>query len=605
MPRLQLVAHVLLLAAALLPGCADEAARSGEPRCAAGGCVACASDTDCAPGDICQDGTCVPGRDCGVGEVPTESGCARVRGGCERNSDCPQGTLCERETRRCVSGERRCATTRDCFADEVCVEGRCTSDPLPDAETVDAGLARDALTEDAGPVDATPADVAAPDLDAADPVDVAFDAEPVNDAGPADAQPLDRGAPDARPLADAQPPDLGPPDAAADAFVPRGPAERGAYTYQRMQIGGLDEVARVAFHPGGAWFVAAERRDGVHVVDWATGAAERFDLSFPGGHVYWHDLEFAPDGRFALLTGRHVTDDATTGVVYRLDAAPDAAPVRLEEVAPAGETVSAVAWAHGVPGEDGRVERHGLPLLLTKRRNQGAGYVATLREFDPELGELTDFVDARASSAGCDDLAFADNEFGEPGVLVVCGENGADVLYYTWLAGEPEWRDNPGNVNLGNTSSVAAHPSGDYALIVGWSGRKLYRFEQGLLADTADAPWFRFRGIYRVAFAPDGRRALVVGRAGLNPLTGTVIEFRHDLYRCPNVWDDCALTDVSVPGYDAPPYNADRNFYLNDVAFHPVCDGGVVGGGHSDFAGSVGHLIRFRIDNGDAPCELP
>ena len=86
----------------------------------------------------------------------------------------------------------------------------------------------------------------------------------------------------------------------------------------------------------------------------------------------------------------------------------------------------------------------------------------------------------------------------------------------------------------------------------------------------------------------------------LQPVRGTVIEFRHDLYRCPVVDRDCDLTEVSIPGFDQPPFNGDRNDRLNHAAFHPACDGGLIVGGYTAFRDEVGYLIRFDIENGQA-----
>ena len=86
-----------------------------------------------------------------------------------------------------------------------------------------------------------------------------------------------------------------------------------------------------------------------------------------------------------------------------------------------------------------------------------------------------------------------------------------------------------------------------------------------------------------------------MGRASGNPLRGTVIEYRHDLFHCPHA-GDCDLTDVSVPGFGEPPYNATSNTYLLDAAFRPGCDGGIVVGGHHSFNSSTGYIIRFQIE---------
>ena len=122
----------------------------------------------------------------------------------------------------------------------------------------------------------------------------------------------------------------------------------------------------------------------------------------------------------------------------------------------------------------------------------------------------------------------------------------------------------------------------------------MHRFQGGAWRPASSAPWFTTIGIWGVAFSPDGRRALAVGRAGRTPLRGAVLEYRHDL------WSTADITDVSIPSFDAAPFLASSNTYLRDAAFHPACDGGLIVGGDTDFTGSRGMLIEFLIEGGRA-----
>ena len=185
------------------------------------------------------------------------------------------------------------------------------------------------------------------------------------------------------------------------------------------------------------------------------------------------------------------------------------------------------------------------------------------------------------------------NEFGTWGILVTCGNGGADNHYYTEIGGIGEWRHDPGNGNTGNTSRIGAHHGGDYALMISWSGRRVYRFESGVINSSSDAPGFSTKGIWGVKFQQEGQRALIVGRTSVS--VGSILEFRHDSYDCPYPTPEgCGIHDVSIPEFTSGPYNATSNTYLLDAAFKPNCDGGLIGGGTN---GGSGLLIQFQIAN--------
>jgi hypothetical protein len=221
-----------------------------------------------------------------------------------------------------------------------------------------------------------------------------------------------------------------------------------------------------------------------------------------------------------------------------------------------------------------------------------SSYLAHLRDFDPVTDTFGSFVQTQLTSAGCDDLAFADNEFGTWGIVLACGSNGADAPYYTEVGGTPTWRPGP-PATLGNASRAATHGNGDYALVVSWSGEDLDRFQMGSWRPTGAVGWTTI-GVWDVSFSPDGARALIVGRAsGGAALVGSVLEYRHDLY------STAAITNVSIPNFAAL-YLGTSNTYLHDSAFRPGCDGGLIVGGESSFSGSTGIVAEFEIEGGRA-----
>ncbi len=596
-----------VLAAALLAGCSE--AKTDDPSACQGAFCgpACASDLDCPLGTVCQAGackepepdtvTCRSDVQCAPDEVCRQGVCEPDDDRCERNSDCPDGQLCDRDSRTCIQED----------------DDEPDADDPPDIPDPPQDV--DPPRDVAPPMDVPPDEPEPPDAepDIIEPQDV--DQDPQVDAEPDIVEPQDVEADLVDPPEDVQddvqepedvPEDIDEPeDVQDDAQEPEdtqddveedvGPPptpERGVYNYQRLPVGGLNEAVRVGFHPDGAYAVILNYRNNVHIFDWQTQQATVYDLSAPGLDVYWLDMAFDPQGRFALLVGYTIdNDDQEQGIIVKLDDAALRSLQNQEEIfTDYGLNTEGRLAAVEYPWEEG-----GDPVVLERRENPD---IATLRGFDPETGQWTDFLTSQASGAGCDDIAFVNNEFDEPGILVVCGGGGADVLYYTEVGGIGQWRVDPGNNNLGNTSRVAAYPGGQYALVVSWSGRSIYRFQSGLLNGYSDAPRYSRLGLWSVTFQPNGSRALITGRAGISPVRGTNIEYRHDLYRCPSVNNDCDLTEVSIPGFDQPPFNGDRNTNLNEAAFHPLCDGGLMVGGYTNFQGSNGTVIRFDIEGG-------
>ena len=383
--------------------------------------------------------------------------------------------------------------------------------------------------------------------------------------------------------------DTGTDAGASDAGTDAGAVSRGVYRYSRLPLGGLRELHVVKFHPTGDYAVALERGSAIHVVNWATKTSTEIDLDPPGGDtIRWEDFAWDPSGDFGLLVGFRTRSGADEGVVFRFDDAMWRAtgtnPTTEEDGVRAGALFVGVEYPVS-----------GLPMILS--RPSSSPWNATLRRFDPSTGMFTSFVTATPASAGCDDLAFVNNEFGGEGVAVVCGSSSADARYWTEIGGVAEWRPPPA-ATLGNTSRIAAHPSETYALAIGWSGRRVHRVQDGAWEPSSSAPWFSTRGIWGVAFQDTGERALVVGRAGGSPLVGVVLEYRHDL------WSMGEISDVSIPNFDSAPYLADSNTNLNDAAFRPGCEGGLIVGGRTNFSGSTGMVVEFALEGG-ADCDVP
>jgi hypothetical protein len=370
----------------------------------------------------------------------------------------------------------------------------------------------------------------------------------------------------------------------------------GTYDYQRLQIGGLGKLVAVAFHPTGDYFVYAESYDRVHVHDVASGTDVVVDVHTGTGHFYLEHVVFAPSGEYALILGYDT--QTSRGVIVRFDHAawvasqPDTTGVfsAYANLPQAGAFASA---AFSGPGAN--------PVVLA--RSGTSPYTMFLGELDDAAGTLTILPSsASATSAGCQDVVYADNEWLEPGLLVTCGINGYDGLYWTEVGGVPELRLDLGDNNLGNTAHAAAHPSGDYALAISWSGDAIRRFSTGLMSSTAVAD-FTTRRLWNVGFSPDGQRALIVGQkmtiGGVS--FGVVMEYRHGHDACPQpLTVSCDVTEVSIPGFGAAPWNAPDGTVLADVAWRPGCDGGVIVGGYSSYSTTYGFVATFQRVGGVA-----
>jgi hypothetical protein len=499
-------------------------------------------------------------------------GCA-ASGACNADDECDTLMYCRDGTCR-----RDCTTDLSCGAGRLCTSrGECVSGVRPDAGP-DAPPGRD------GGLDAPPIGLDTPGFDT-----------PGFDAPGFDVPASDVPAPDVPPERDAgldAGSDAGS-DAGADAPRDAAPAvpAPGVYTYERAAVGGLNDTVAVAFHPDGSYALVLERSDEVHLYDWASRTATRFDVRAAGRSVTLDDLVFSADGGTAWIVGHERISSTDSGVVMAFsDAAyrrgDGVASFRRLAVSLSGERPSGIERpraASGGPGGD-----H--PVVLTQSGT--SPYIARLRELDPATETFRGLFVARPTGAGCDDLAFVDNEFGGWGLVLACGTNGAEILYYTEIGGVSEWRLGTGG--YGNVSRLDAPPSGDFALIANWSSDRLHRHEGGALASTSASPSIA-SGIYDVSFSADGRFALITGRALGTMLRGTVFEFRSDLYRRADI------TDVSIEGFALPPYSATSSTSLIDSAWRPGCDGGLVIGGQLSPT-SVGLIVEFQRAGG-VPCR--
>ncbi|MBM4356148.1 MAG: hypothetical protein FJ109_20545, partial [Deltaproteobacteria bacterium] len=96
--------------------------------------VECTKDDECAAGEQCLDGMCLPtgpemcetDADCPEGMVCVDAACETAPETCETDADCPEGWSCL--DGMCVpnqSPEPTCATSADCAEGQDCIKGYC------------------------------------------------------------------------------------------------------------------------------------------------------------------------------------------------------------------------------------------------------------------------------------------------------------------------------------------------------------------------------------------------------------------------------------------------------------------------------------------------
>jgi hypothetical protein len=357
-----------------------------------------------------------------------------------------------------------------------------------------------------------------------------------------------------------------PKDVAADA--PAGPVDPGIYSYTVVPTYSLINPPAVAWHPSADYALVLNNTNTVFRYDRIANSLTQ--VASTASTLSWRAVQFTPDGSQAVLLGNDNT--AKEGRIYLWNhATSQLTDMTAEHFA--GGTYEAIAWS-----PDGSTAR-----LLGAISSPT---IARIWTFDV-VGGRTD-PKAINTSAGCQDLAWATDQFNQPAIAIVCGVNGVTLMH---LNAGGQFVTASGNA--GNTSRVSGRPQGDYALGVCWScNSKLYRFQQGAWNSDYGNPLVQDG--FQIGFSTDGRRALVLG--GTFSGKGLAYEFRHDLFTQNQIYD------VSIPNFESPPYNADTSVQLNDLAWRPGCDQGLIVGGSSTVGSQKGYLIQFKVDNG-TPCN--
>jgi len=467
-------------------------------------------------------------------------------------------------------------------------------EPVDNTDTTDASDPTGDDSDSSDPIETDPTN----------PEDATNPGDPTDDSEPGDASETDLADPtEATDLTDPsqtdEPTDETDPtnsdDDPADAETTETPPP-GTYSYERLPLGGFDTAIRAAFHPSGDYALIISQYDTLHIYDWSTQTATAIELD-TNQDLLLTDVVFKEDGSCAWITATDISGDPQ-GLILRFDDTLYRAQIESSDLSDVvtdftSSITGQYAKAIALPW-DGSA-----PVALFQSGESGF-YIWSLRAFNAETGAFEGLYTSTTAGSPGEDLTFVNNEFGTWGILVVGGSSGADTHYYTELSNVGEWRSGPGNNNIGNANRVEAYPGGDYALVISGSGRAIYRFETGELGSYNDALRFSSLGIWNIKFQQEGQRALISGRASLSGSMGTMLEYRHDLFECSADSTDCgetAINNVSIPGFDAAPWQATSNSYIFDTAFRPGCDGGILVGGYGGTSSS-GFLGEFQIENG-------
>ena len=190
-----------------------------------------------------------------------------------------------------------------------------------------------------------------------------------------------------------------------------------------------------------------------------------------------------------------------------------------------------------------------------------------------------------SSGTGCSDVAWITDGFGDPALILVCGQSTGEIAEVVNLNGTPRISTVVTSGLVGNTHRVSARRQGDLALAVGSSSSKLYRYFNGQWETGFERPFLR--GAFGVTFNTEGTRALAFGGFGY------LHEFRTNLYSAPEI------TQTQMP-LAAAPFSQPTNATIADVAWRPGCDEGLIVGGSSNITRTTVFAATFRVANGRA-----
>ncbi|MBW1807793.1 MAG: hypothetical protein JRJ87_06320 [Deltaproteobacteria bacterium] len=346
------------------------------------------------------------------------------------------------------------------------------------------------------------------------------------------------------------------------------------YDYEALgQMFTIGHLVDVAWHPDGEYALTIESGGKILKIlaaDWSVSQLTEL-TNFRPDH-----MDFNPDGSGALIVGWYASGNTEEGRVYRYD----------------HETGSVDLLADcSKPG----ISLRGVDFTPDAAKAVIIGYNSTAHivyayDYDPETRTVT--TGAAANFSGPCDVSWRPD--GLEALIPIC-ENAADVVAYRPPA---PWENRllSTNPSASNVSAADHHPLEGYGVIVDWSDNALKW--DGFVWTKAELPGGS--SMAGIAFNADGSRALIVGRCYGSNLVGTVNEFVADN----GTFLNADFREVSIPGFDAAPWGATNNTYLNAVAFRPgLCEGLIVGG-HASYDNKFAPIAHFTDIRGADCLEI-
>ena len=251
--------------------------------------------------------------------------------------------------------------------------------------------------------------------------------------------------------------DAGPMDSglAADAAAPDAstpvPATRGVYEYAPVIVQGIpssEELTQVAISPSGEWLAVSERYEKIHIIEEATQTLVR-SVNLPGlGSDFGliNDIAFDQQGVFVGCRHRYPRSSSASRSARLFRA--DADGQNVQEISAArinGREYHAIA----VDPQTSEIR------LLSRPEGSSPSYLA-IHTYDDSVQALTSAV-TQFTSAGCDDLEWVNDQFGQRGLAYVCGYNGITLGHYDSTGA---FVNGPGFGAASNTHRIAARPQG-------------------------------------------------------------------------------------------------------------------------------------------------